>query len=134
MPVPRTPPVPQDSDSQAVIVPSFLAPTLTRAKAEGRVPATINSASRSSMILTGLPSAIFEMLGVLDAPAVDGELAAESAADVVHLHVDIVGGNRQSLRQLTADTRYSLRRGMDERPSRLPIRLSARAIPGSSAP
>ena len=49
------PPEPQQSDSHAVIEPSFLTPIFTFAKAEGRCPATFNSWSRSSMSLTGFP-------------------------------------------------------------------------------
>src|SRR3989442_1486070 len=49
------PPVPQDSDDQAVIVPSFCAPTRTLAWIEGRAPATISSWSRSSIISPGGP-------------------------------------------------------------------------------
>ena len=42
-PPPPGPPLPQECDSHASSVPSFLAPTLTRAKAEGRQPASSNS-------------------------------------------------------------------------------------------
>src|SRR5436305_3655880 len=48
-PPPPGPPVPHDSDCHAVSVPSFFAPTLTLAKAEGRQPASSSSASRSSI-------------------------------------------------------------------------------------
>src|SRR5437868_8968149 len=64
MPPPPGPPVPHDSDCQATIVPSFLAPAFTRAYDEGRAPATFNSESRSSMIRTGLPAAFFEIAAV----------------------------------------------------------------------
>src|SRR5579875_2510235 len=50
------PPVPQQSDSQATSVPSFLAPTFTRANPEGRHPAVSNSSARSSRYFTGLPA------------------------------------------------------------------------------
>src|SRR5213594_692685 len=55
-PAPPIPPVPHEVDSQATNVPSFLTPTFTLAKVEGRQPATISSASLSSMIFTGLPA------------------------------------------------------------------------------
>src|SRR5438270_13276603 len=63
-PPPPGPPVPQESDCQAVSVPSFLAPLFTLEKAEGRQPATSSSASRSSITRTGLPPAFFETCAV----------------------------------------------------------------------
>ncbi len=50
------PPEPQDFETQAVSVPSFFAPTSISAKAEGRSPATVSSAWRSSISLTGAPA------------------------------------------------------------------------------
>src|SRR4029079_786000 len=47
------PPVPQDSASNAVIVPSAATPTLTRAAADGRFPVARCSSLRSSISLTG---------------------------------------------------------------------------------
>src|SRR5579871_1137499 len=58
------PPVLHESDSQASKVPSFLAATLTCAQIEGRHPAKVSSASRSSMTRTGLPPAFFESCAV----------------------------------------------------------------------
>jgi len=55
IPPPLKPLVPQDSASQAVSEPSFLAPTLILAKPEGRTPATNSSASRSRKLRTGRP-------------------------------------------------------------------------------
>ena len=55
MPPPPKPPVDQDSDCQAVMVPSFFAPTLILAKCEGRTPAMVNSVARSRKTFTGLP-------------------------------------------------------------------------------
>src|SRR5579864_9159665 len=63
-PAPAGPPVPQESDCQATTVPSRLAPTFTRAKAEGREPPVISSESRSSMYFTGLPPAVLESCAV----------------------------------------------------------------------
>src|ERR1035441_1895487 len=54
------PPVAQDTDCQAVMVPSFLAATLILANADGRLPAIFNSVARSRYIFTGLPPLAFE--------------------------------------------------------------------------
>src|SRR6266576_5508735 len=64
MPPPPGPPVPHDCDCQATSVPSFLAPTFTRAYADGRAPATRSSESRSSIRRTGAPPAFFESVAV----------------------------------------------------------------------
>src|SRR5258708_1410199 len=49
------PPVDQVFDCQAVIVPSFFAPTLTFPNTDGRLPAICNSVERSRNIFTGFP-------------------------------------------------------------------------------
>src|SRR2546427_5461702 len=59
-PPPPTPPVDQDVDSQAVIVPSFLAATFTLAKPDGRLPPINSSVARSKNSFTGLPPLCFE--------------------------------------------------------------------------
>ena len=97
------------SDCQAVMVPSFFAATLILAKAEGRLPAIFNSVARSRNIFTGLPPLAFESSAGLHAPAIGRELAAESAADVLHLHVDVGGRHFQRLAQIAADTGDVLR-------------------------
>src|SRR6516225_10375537 len=65
VPPPPTPPVPHERDSQATSLPSLSAAIFTRAKADGRMPATSNSALRSSRFFTGLPPAFLESLAVL---------------------------------------------------------------------
>ena len=50
------PPEPQTFDSQAVKTPSLSQASFTSANADGRLPAIINSRSRSSSSLTGLPA------------------------------------------------------------------------------
>src|SRR5262245_41841654 len=55
IPPPPTPPVAQDSLCHAVMVPSFLAPTFTFAKALGRMTAIVNSVDRSRTSFTGRP-------------------------------------------------------------------------------
>src|ERR1700730_16087868 len=55
LPPPANPPVAHESDCQVVIVPSFLAPILILAKAEGRTPPIFSSVARSRNSLTGLP-------------------------------------------------------------------------------
>src|SRR5436309_302779 len=49
------PPVPQDSASNAVIIPSADTPALIRAAADGRLPVARCSSLRSSISLTGVP-------------------------------------------------------------------------------
>ena len=68
MPPPPMPPVAQDSDCQAVMVPSFFAATLILAKAEGRLPAMMSSVARSRNIFTGLPPLAFGQLGAASTP------------------------------------------------------------------
>src|SRR5260370_17199450 len=63
-PPPPGPPVPQESDCHASIVPSFFAPTFTRAKMEGRQPARVSSGSRSNITGTGLPPGFVETCAV----------------------------------------------------------------------
>src|SRR5450755_5121021 len=60
LPPPANPPLAHESDSQVVIVPSFFAPTLILAKADGRTPAMVNSVLRSRNSLTGLPPLCFD--------------------------------------------------------------------------
>src|SRR5258707_10418401 len=60
VPPPVNPPVAQDCDCQAVMVPSFFAPIFTLAKPEGRFPAILSSVARSRNSLTGLPPLSFE--------------------------------------------------------------------------
>src|SRR5579864_5248747 len=60
VPAPPTPPEPHEYESQARSVPSFFAPTFTRAYADGRHPAVSSSGLRSSIIFTGLPPVFFE--------------------------------------------------------------------------
>ena len=107
-----TPPVPHDSDCQASSVPSLLAPILTRAKAEGRAPATSNSALRSSISFTGFP-VFWGEPGTRNAPAVNGGgLASESSANVLHQPVDVGCGQTQRLGKLSRPPRHPLRGGV----------------------
>src|SRR5271170_4378473 len=62
IPPPPIPPVDHVSDCHAVIVPSLCAATLTLPKIEGRLPAIVNSVSRSRKNFTGRPPLIFESL------------------------------------------------------------------------
>src|SRR6266567_1350841 len=59
---PPNPPLAQDSDCQLVMVPSFLAPILILAYADGRTPAMVSSVARSRNSLTGLPPLSLERL------------------------------------------------------------------------
>ena len=77
------------------MVPSFFAPTFTRAYADGRAPATLSSASRSSMMRTGLPSAFLEICRGKDSPAIRRKLAAKTSAYVVLVNADVAGGSLQ---------------------------------------
>src|SRR5690348_14830298 len=63
------PPVPQVKASKAVIVPSFLPPTLILENAEGRFPAIICSVARSRNSFTGAPPALFERFAPMRAHA-----------------------------------------------------------------
>src|SRR5581483_7348396 len=60
IPPPPMPPVAQDSDCQAVIVPSFLAAVLILANPEGRFPPICSSVARSRNSFTGRPPLAFE--------------------------------------------------------------------------
>jgi hypothetical protein len=59
---PATPPEPQVSPCQPVMVPSFIPATLTLANSEGRLPAMVCSLARSSHRLTGRPPAFCDSL------------------------------------------------------------------------
>ena len=78
------------------------------------MPATINSASRSSIIFTGLLSDIFDRLAHSTPQRSIWNFEAKSATDVIRLHMHIPCGNLQTLCKLVADTRYRLRRRMKE--------------------
>ena len=71
------------------MVPSFLAPSLIRAKADGRLPAISRSVRRSRNSFTGASAAVLRQAGALHSPALRRELAAESPAHVLLMHVDI---------------------------------------------
>src|SRR5579872_7343286 len=60
LPPPPMPPVDQDSDCHAVMVPSFMPAIFTFAKPDGRFPAIINSVGRSRKNLTGRPPLALE--------------------------------------------------------------------------
>src|ERR1035438_4873785 len=95
VPPPPTPPVPQDRDSHATSLPSLSAATLTRAKPDGRMPATSCSESRSSMIFTGLPPAAHGLaaIGITARHVADllsGERGCESGRRHTQQRVDIV--------------------------------------------
>ena len=111
---PPIPDVPQISASMAVTVPSFIAPTLILAKADGRLPAIINSRSRSSISLTGLPVCLARA-GADHSPFARVELRAKAAAHVLAIHANLVLRNLH----LIADAAVGvpgdrLRRGPDE--------------------
>src|SRR5437868_11890885 len=112
-PPPPMPPVPQDSDSQAVNSPSFFAPILTFAYDEGRAPATISSELRSRNIYR-LSVRHLRQERRLIPPSVDGKLAAESAADVILLNVDVGGRYLDHACQLICDARNVLRGNMHQ--------------------
>src|ERR1019366_5542216 len=70
-PPPPLPPVAQETDCQAVMVPSFFAATLILANADGRLPAIFSSVARSRNIFTGLPPLALE-----SSPACTPQLSA----------------------------------------------------------
>ena len=82
--------------SNAVIVPSFLPPTLILRIRRGPVARRSSARSRGpGRACTGVPPAFLRKLGAHDRPGVRAELAAEAAADVIHLHFDVGGGDLQ---------------------------------------
>ena len=89
MPPPPMPPVAQDCDSQTVMVPSFLAPTLILPNAEGRLPAMVSSVRAVQKQLHRLAAALLREEGAHRTPGVGRELAAEPAAHVIHVRVDL---------------------------------------------
>ena len=131
-PPPAKPPVAQVSDCQAVMVPSFLPATLILPKAQGRLPAISCSVARSRKSLTGLPPAFCERRRADFGPGSGAELAAEAAADVVHLDLDIGGGDLEVGRQGAGPSGDELGGGPRHYLIALPLNHAGRGVRGSS--
>ena len=90
------PPVPQVNASNAVIVPSFLPPTLIFEYADGRLPGDhLLGRAIQEQLHRACRRPSCESSRADDRPGIRIELAAEAAADVVHLDFDVVGGHLQ---------------------------------------
>ena len=92
-PPPPIPPVAQVCDSQAVMVPSFLRADLDFGEDRGAVAGDGQFGFAIEEQLHGPAAAFLRELRGFHAPQVGGELAAEAAAHVVHVDVDVGGGN-----------------------------------------
>ncbi len=112
MPPPPGPPVAQELDCQTSSSPSLLAPTLTRANADGRAAGDFEFGAAFEHHLYRRATGLLGKLRGDDAPAIGTELAAESAADVLLPHVNVGRGHAERLRHLAGHSGDVLRRDL----------------------
>ena len=103
------------------MVPSFLPATLILPKALGRLPAIGLLGGAIEEELDRLAAGLLGENRADFGPGSGAELAAEAAADVVHLHLDIGGGNLEIGRQSAGPSGDELRGGPGHHLVALPL-------------